>query len=100
MTEYQCKICWDTSSLNHLISPCACTGTMRFVHPACLTEWLYQRGDNVPCEVCKRPINFKMPLHQDITLIVICIWIYILVIVYGPFIYMYYKSVGGWGINA
>lgn len=100
MTKFQCKICWDTSPLQHLISPCACTGTMRFVHSNCLIEWLHQKGDVTSCEICKAPLSVTLPLHKDITFVILCTWIYIFVIVYVPFFYTYFMSAGSLDISA
>lgn len=40
--EYQCRICLisnmsNTSKQKSIISPCRCSGTMKFVHTSCLT---------------------------------------------------------------
>lgn len=63
-----CRICLgDTQTPeNPLISPCSCSGTMKFVHIDCLREWLQSRLNvkqngsamsyfwhNLDCELCK-----------------------------------------------
>ena len=46
----ECRICRDTSPpLRH---PCLCRGSMRFVHEACLQQWLEHRRQGRRCEVC------------------------------------------------
>jgi E3 ubiquitin-protein ligase DOA10 len=37
-----CRICLgeDSEPENLLISPCKCSGTMKFIHVKCLQEWL------------------------------------------------------------
>lgn len=35
-----------------LITPCRCTGTLRFVHQACLHQWI-KSSDTRCCELCK-----------------------------------------------
>ena len=36
-----CRICLSEDEPgNPLISPCKCSGTMRFIHASCLQEWL------------------------------------------------------------
>ena len=65
-----CKICLadENSSQNPLISPCKCTGSMQYVHLACLKEWLQQKISirhaskvssyfwrDIACELCKTP---------------------------------------------
>jgi E3 ubiquitin-protein ligase DOA10 len=98
--EYQCKFCWGTSLSQHLISPCSCTGTMKFVHPECLQSWLHQKGEEIPCEVCKSPIHFTLPLHHDISFVLLCVWAYLLFVIFVPYFYAYYTSVGGVSIKA
>jgi E3 ubiquitin-protein ligase MARCH1/8 len=65
-SEDVCKICLDTSTPTHpLISPCKCSGTMKYVHQECLKTWVASRSEDlakVPCELCK--YTFKM--HFDI----------------------------------
>ena len=48
-TKMRCRICWEEeespgklqapSTDNHLISPCRCKGTVRWVHVTCLRHW-------------------------------------------------------------
>uniref|UniRef100_A0A9J8CKE3 RING-type E3 ubiquitin transferase n=1 Tax=Cyprinus carpio carpio TaxID=630221 RepID=A0A9J8CKE3_CYPCA len=48
-----CRICHcegDDESL--LITPCHCTGSLRFVHQACLQQWI-KSSDTRCCELCK-----------------------------------------------
>lgn len=37
-----CRICQmgQTSSLNPLIEPCRCTGSLQYVHQDCIKKWL------------------------------------------------------------
>lgn len=35
-----------------LITPCRCTGTLRFVHQSCLHQWI-KSSDTRCCELCK-----------------------------------------------
>lgn len=66
-----CKICHIGSSKqgDKLISPCKCSGTMRYIHCACLLKWLEMsnRANEKPmsCELCgheytwHKKFNFK-----------------------------------------
>ncbi|XP_026134679.1 E3 ubiquitin-protein ligase MARCH8-like isoform X1 [Carassius auratus] len=48
-----CRICHcegDDESL--LITPCHCTGSLRFVHQSCLQQWI-KSSDTRCCELCK-----------------------------------------------
>lgn len=65
-----CKICLSEEDLlaNPLISPCKCTGSMKYIHLNCLREWLEGKKHmketpyvnsyiwkNLECEICKYP---------------------------------------------
>jgi E3 ubiquitin-protein ligase MARCH1/8 len=50
---FMCRICHcEEISEEQLISPCYCTGTLRYVHQSCLQHWLKSNG-NKTCELCK-----------------------------------------------
>lgn len=62
-----CKICFsEASEENSLITPCKCTGSVKFVHKSCLKEWLttkikikekigftYIKWRRMMCEICR-----------------------------------------------
>ena len=55
--EHQCRFCFTGRECGSLIAPCACDGSQRFVHRACLRRWLRvsfeQRGAyETCCRVC------------------------------------------------
>lgn len=53
-----CRICHcEADAENPLISPCYCAGSLRFVHQACLQQWI-KSSDTRCCELCK--FNFIM----------------------------------------
>ena len=43
MTERQCRICLAGVEDGELIQPCACQGSMRWVHASCLKLWWQHR---------------------------------------------------------
>ncbi|XP_062333798.1 uncharacterized protein marchf1 [Osmerus eperlanus] len=48
-----CRICHcEGDEEFSLITPCRCTGSMRFVHMACLNQWI-KSSDTRCCELCK-----------------------------------------------
>ncbi|CAI2379799.1 unnamed protein product [Moneuplotes crassus] len=66
--EMLCRICLseDSDNDNPMISPCKCSGTMKYIHLDCLKEWLSSKRsekkgtyfssylwENVYCELCK-----------------------------------------------
>ncbi|XP_069096528.1 E3 ubiquitin-protein ligase MARCHF8 isoform X2 [Pleurodeles waltl] len=49
----QCRICHcEGDDENPLITPCHCTGSLHFVHQACLQQWI-KSSDTRCCELCK-----------------------------------------------
>lgn len=69
-----CKVCFfeDSDPENPLISPCNCSGTMKYIHLSCLQQWLALRmvsrstencitysWKSMECEICKCPYPFS-----------------------------------------
>nr|XP_043620023.1 probable E3 ubiquitin ligase SUD1 [Erigeron canadensis] len=53
-----CRICRNPGDAdNPLRYPCACRGSIKFVHEDCLLQWLNLRNAR-HCEVCKHPFSF------------------------------------------
>lgn len=68
-----CRICYgaEETEINPLINPCSCSGSMRYIHLACLKEWIKlkiilretQYCLNISmaefsCELCKQQFPF------------------------------------------
>jgi len=58
-TQKECRICQESDNDNDFIEPCNCTGSIRFVHRKCLTDWLnytYKTGKAnngvTTCTIC------------------------------------------------
>ncbi|XP_035791221.1 uncharacterized protein LOC118466265 [Anopheles albimanus] len=50
-----CRICHcESDTLNPLLTPCYCSGSLKFVHQTCLQQWLTASETNA-CELCKFP---------------------------------------------
>ena len=47
----ECRICADDDSSQQLISPCRCSGSLKYVHKKCLLTWIQTRG-STQCGVC------------------------------------------------
>ena len=53
-----CRICRGEGSRDEpLFFPCKCSGSIKFVHQACLMEWL-SHSQKKHCELCKTPFRF------------------------------------------
>jgi len=57
-----CRICQDGRSIEDLITPCKCAGTMGHVHSTCLEKWL-SRTARTFCELCNH--NFKTVIERS-----------------------------------
>merc|ERR1719163_1883847 len=59
-SERVCRECWEDTG-EPLIAPCACVGSLRFVHERCLEEVMYGDGFSCPtptiCGVCQEPLR-------------------------------------------
>ncbi|OVA15638.1 zinc finger protein [Macleaya cordata] len=62
--EDVCRICRNPGdSENPLRYPCACSGSIKFVHQDCLLQWL-NHSNARQCEVCKHPFSFS-PVYAE-----------------------------------
>ncbi len=51
-----CRICFDEAG--KFISPCRCTGSLKYVHSHCLKKWI-QHSNRRICELCRRPYDIQ-----------------------------------------
>lgn len=65
-SEFCCRICFEPESEEHkLISPCKCTGSMRYIHEDCLKIWLLSKDkdlSNSECDICKFKLKMSIVL--------------------------------------
>ncbi|XP_078444296.1 uncharacterized protein LOC144713564 [Wolffia australiana] len=47
----ECRICQEEDGIKNLDSPCACRGSLKYAHRACLQQWVNEKGD-LTCEIC------------------------------------------------
>lgn len=65
-SERTCRICMEPEDQeNPLLSPCKCSGTIRYIHEECLKTWLVSHFEDIAkscCELCKTSFSmeFKM----------------------------------------
>lgn len=59
--EKICRICRlrETKTREELISPCACKGTLAYIHQTCLEIWLKRSGTSY-CELCRFNYTIKI----------------------------------------
>ncbi|KAI4292786.1 hypothetical protein PAPHI01_2060 [Pancytospora philotis] len=70
MEDAYCRICYlDRNPYNDdadLISPCACKGSMQYIHAVCLNRWRFRNGclsAQRNCETCAAPYARDIPVH-------------------------------------
>merc|ERR1719446_589316 len=64
-----CRICYGGTDVGRLISPCMCTGTMRFVHLECLNMWRLASSNPqsfYQCDQCHYQYSFRRALYASI----------------------------------
>ena len=69
--DINCRICLysDNKAENPLVSPCGCTGSVKYVHIDCLKQWIKSKGvsrttgvsteyrwKKIYCELCNRDL--------------------------------------------
>ncbi|KAI0682125.1 hypothetical protein C8T65DRAFT_625163 [Cerioporus squamosus] len=60
-----CRICSAPAEPDQpLFHPCKCSGTIRYIHQDCLTEWLAHSRKKT-CDVCKYPYSFTKVYSKD-----------------------------------
>lgn len=60
--EAICRICFAGADAGRLVSPCLCSGSMRFVHLDCLSEWRRRSANpksHYQCDNCLYRYSFR-----------------------------------------
>ena len=61
----ECWICYDSNKDEKLISPCKCSGSLKYVHKSCLETWLQYEKDS-QCKICKTNYQIKRDNKQNL----------------------------------
>lgn len=64
-----CRICFGGTENGRLISPCLCSGTMRYVHLECLNMWRASSANPqsaYKCDQCNFQYSFQRALYASI----------------------------------
>ena len=67
--EPVCRICFGGSEMGQLVSPCLCSGSMRFVHLDCLTRWRTMSTNpmsHMQCEQCLYKYSFRRAMYASV----------------------------------
>lgn len=63
-----CRICYEDGTVEELIEPCECSGTLGLIHTSCLEKWL-STWNTDRCEICKYSFSVERkckPLLQSV----------------------------------
>lgn len=87
LAEDICRICLgEAEDSEALISPCDCSGSVKWVHQRCLLRWMKSRDDE-NCELCGysydvtssikpfRKVTFALKLSWGVSLKLRCLWV-------------------------
>ncbi|URE32232.1 Zinc finger C3HC4 type [Musa troglodytarum] len=73
-----CRICQEEDHIKNLEAPCACSGSLKYAHRACVQRWCSEKGD-ITCEICReqyKPGYIAPPrVHSDETMINVNSWV-------------------------
>jgi len=67
--ELVCRICFSGAEAGKLVSPCLCSGSMRFVHLECLETWRRRSANPqsyYQCENCLYRYSFRRALYAQV----------------------------------
>ena len=68
MTGKQCKFCYENKNKSDFISPCLCSGSMKYVHRECLNKWR-SIGPNpsvtTHCQECKFEYEYEFENNSE-----------------------------------
>eukprot|EP00760_Papus_ankaliazontas_P008621 PhM_4_TR13898/c0_g1_i1/m.5447 len=60
--QHQCRVCRESSG--KLMRPCRCSGSIAFVHEACLLRWVSTKQE-LKCELCSTPFHVTKLYSKD-----------------------------------
>jgi hypothetical protein len=61
VTPRQCRICLEVDNPQHMMSPCLCNGTSRYIHDYCIDQYIHYYPDRI-CRVCKEELKYTSVL--------------------------------------
>ena len=54
--QKECRICFETTNQNQMLSPCDCSGTMAYIHSYCLKKTIELNVEEI-CRICDQKWN-------------------------------------------
>lgn len=66
----QCRFCLEseTTPTNEMIEPCACRGSVQYVHQLCLRTWALMdpANNSIKCSICRTPFTIRALLEKEL----------------------------------
>jgi hypothetical protein len=59
----ECRICHEISDEDKMISPCECSGSIKYVHEECIQKWINIKRSKI-CETCKSTFNDSVHYNE------------------------------------
>jgi E3 ubiquitin-protein ligase DOA10 len=56
----ECRCCKEPDYRHNLMSPCACSGSLKYIHRNCLRQWMEMSSDSRTCNICKTKYNVQV----------------------------------------
>lgn len=102
--QISCRYCFEDDNSLHLITPCKCSGSLKYVHEECFLKFLnsklesYLWSNEIKCEICKHELNVIMTETSDnmdsglifrktfVTIFFLSVIIFILILLLGGII--------------
>lgn len=64
----ECRICFELDSIDNLIWPCSCNGSIKYVHESCLIKWIETTTNEEykkKCPMCKNYYFIKKDYKKE-----------------------------------
>ncbi len=88
----ECRICYENNSKEKLISPCSCSGSMKYIHRSCLEKCIFSSKSNI-CPICKDIYKFNenkfilFVINNNVITSVITLFLYFIISIFS----LYFK---------
>jgi hypothetical protein len=61
----ECRCCKETNDDQNMISPCNCSGSLKYIHRTCLKQWIETSGNFRTCNVCRTEYNGQIVIKGN-----------------------------------
>jgi hypothetical protein len=61
----ECRCCQESDDAQNMISPCDCSGSIKYIHRICLKQWIETTGNFQTCNVCRTEYNGQVVIKGN-----------------------------------